>query len=57
MNANYGLLPPLEETPRKKADKNLKLAERALRIVAGLADALGAEQARVFDSQEVPVWT
>lgn len=42
MNANFGLLDPLERTPRDKAKKKLQLAERALVDMKAFAAALGA---------------
>jgi methylenetetrahydrofolate--tRNA-(uracil-5-)-methyltransferase len=35
MNVNYGLFPPLEGRHRKRADRRLALAERALADLAG----------------------
>jgi len=40
MNANFGLLEPLERTPKDKARKKALLAERALAAMAALAAAL-----------------
>ena len=37
MNANFGLLPPLESVPRDKAKKKLALAERALEAMRAFA--------------------
>jgi methylenetetrahydrofolate--tRNA-(uracil-5-)-methyltransferase len=37
MNANFGLLPPLEQPPRDKAKKKALLAERALAAMAQFA--------------------
>ncbi len=42
MNANFGLLPPLERPPRDKARRKQALAERALAAVAEFARALDA---------------
>ncbi|MBI3082590.1 MAG: FAD-dependent oxidoreductase, partial [Gemmatimonadetes bacterium] len=40
MNANFGLLPPLDRPVRDKQKKKLVLAERALEAMRGLVDAL-----------------
>jgi methylenetetrahydrofolate--tRNA-(uracil-5-)-methyltransferase len=40
MNANFGLLPPLENPPRDKAAKKAQLAERALGAMGAFAKAL-----------------
>ncbi|MBI2402884.1 MAG: methylenetetrahydrofolate--tRNA-(uracil(54)-C(5))-methyltransferase (FADH(2)-oxidizing) TrmFO [Gemmatimonadetes bacterium] len=40
MNANFGLLPPLDRRERDKQKKKLVLAERALEAMRGLVDAL-----------------
>ena len=34
MNVNYGLFPPLEERKRKRSDRRLAMAERALKDLA-----------------------
>ena len=41
MNANFGLLDPLEKVPRDKAKKKLQLAERALADMKAFATAVG----------------
>jgi len=41
MNANFGLLDPLERVPRDKAKKKLQLAERALADMTAFAAAAG----------------
>ena len=41
MNANFGLLDPLEKLPRDKAKKKLQLAERALAHMTAFAAAAG----------------
>jgi methylenetetrahydrofolate--tRNA-(uracil-5-)-methyltransferase len=45
MNANFGLLDPLDSVPRDKAKKKLQLAERALADMRGFAAAVGVEVA------------
>ena len=42
MNANFGLLEPLEHTPRDKQRKKAELAERALAAMTGFAAAVNA---------------
>ena len=42
MNANFGLLEPLENAPRDKFKKKEALAERALQEIAGFAAEVGA---------------
>lgn len=42
MNANFGLLPPLDERVRDKQKKKALLAERALAAMRGFAAAVGA---------------
>ncbi len=46
MNANFGLLPPLEQTPRDKARKKALLAERALDAMRAFAREVAPEEAR-----------
>ena len=44
MNANFGLLPPLESRVRKKRERKERMAERALESMRGFADEfLGSE--------------
>ena len=45
MNANFGLLDPLERVPRDKAKKKLQLAERALADMTAFAAAAGVRVA------------
>ncbi|MFD2612992.1 FADH(2)-oxidizing methylenetetrahydrofolate--tRNA-(uracil(54)-C(5))-methyltransferase TrmFO [Paenibacillus gansuensis] len=40
MNANFGLLPPLDKRIRNKKEKNEKIAERALETIRSFADLL-----------------
>jgi folate-dependent tRNA-U54 methylase TrmFO/GidA len=42
MNANFGLLAPLDEVPRDKNLKKQKLAERALAAMSVFVRELGA---------------
>jgi methylenetetrahydrofolate--tRNA-(uracil-5-)-methyltransferase len=42
MNANFGLMPPLEDAPRDKQKKKERLAQRALEDMAGFAKAMEA---------------
>ena len=42
MNANFGLIEPLEAPPRDKARRKERLAERALRDIDAVARSLGA---------------
>jgi methylenetetrahydrofolate--tRNA-(uracil-5-)-methyltransferase len=46
MNVNYGLFPPLADTARRipRAEKNRRLAERALDAVGGFAGAIGVRR-------------
>jgi methylenetetrahydrofolate--tRNA-(uracil-5-)-methyltransferase len=44
MNANFGLLPPLETRVRKKRERREKLAERALEKMAAFAASLAGAQ-------------
>ncbi len=41
MNANFGLLDPLERVPKDKVKKKLQLAERALADMKAFAAAVG----------------
>jgi len=44
MNANFGLLPPLESRVRKKRERKERMAERALESMRGFVDEfLGSE--------------
>ena len=40
MNVNFGLVEPLGYKVRKKAEKNLALSERALKIIDETAEVL-----------------
>ena len=41
MNVNYGLFPPLEGRTRKRSDRRLAMAERALAELAPWWQAIG----------------
>jgi methylenetetrahydrofolate--tRNA-(uracil-5-)-methyltransferase len=45
MNANFGLVPPMDRKVRDKQKKNAILAERALGAMRGFAAAVGAGSA------------
>ena len=38
MNINFSIIAPLEQRIRKKAEKNLAIANRSLDVIAGLLD-------------------
>jgi methylenetetrahydrofolate--tRNA-(uracil-5-)-methyltransferase len=44
MNANFGLLPPLDVKIRNKAERRKRLVERALDSMGSFAATLGATQ-------------
>jgi methylenetetrahydrofolate--tRNA-(uracil-5-)-methyltransferase len=46
MNANFGLLPPLEQAPRDRARRKALLAERALEAMRGFAQGTAPVEAR-----------
>jgi len=48
MNANFGLMEPLQNAPRDKFKKKEALAERALREMGEFATALGCSQAKAW---------
>jgi len=48
MNANFGLMEPLQNAPREKFKKKEALAERALREMGEFATALGCSQAKAW---------
>ena len=50
MNANYGLVEPLETAPRDKFKKKEALAERALRDMKEFSVSLGRSQAEAHSS-------
>ncbi len=52
MNANFGLVEPLENAPRDKFKKKEVLAERALREMRAFADAIGCSQAKAWAQQD-----
>jgi len=43
MNANFGLIEPLENAPRDKFKKKAALAERAMKEMARFAQEVGVE--------------
>ncbi len=43
MNANFGLLPPLEKPPRRKRDRKLAYSERALADLGAWMEGVGLE--------------
>ena len=51
MNANFGLLEPLENAPRDKFRKKEALAKRALRDMERFAEAIGCSQAEACARQ------
>ncbi len=44
MNVNYGLFPPLTDRPRKRSDRRLAMAERALTDLAPWWQAVAEER-------------
>jgi methylenetetrahydrofolate--tRNA-(uracil-5-)-methyltransferase len=50
MNVNYGLFPALDDPPRKKREKNQRLAERALAALGPYAAAVAVEAAGGADA-------
>ena len=40
MNANFGILSPIEYNPRKKAEKKLLMAQRALKNIKLIKESL-----------------
>ena len=53
MNANFGLVEPLENAPRDKFKKNEALAERALRDMKEFSVSLGCSQAEACARQSI----